>query len=113
MCLIIFVATLTPTHFEGVAIDFIYLGVWLGLFWVERLKFFYSRGFLYSCLYFSLYSRLHSWSWLSDIMDVVRAVKQYISRMIADAGTGMKLLIMDKDTVSHMFIVYFFNSYFL
>lgn len=32
-------------------------------------------------------------------MDVVRAVKQYISRMVADSGVGMKVLIMDKDTV--------------
>ena len=35
-------------------------------------------------------------------MDVVRGVKQYVSRMIADAGTGMKVLIMDKETVKNL-----------
>ena len=35
-------------------------------------------------------------------MDVVRGVKQYVSRMIAEAGTGMKVLIMDKETVKNI-----------
>ena len=43
------------------------------------------------------------------IMDVVRATKQYISRMIADAGVGMKTLIMDKETVSRKDWLYYFN----
>lgn len=42
-------------------------------------------------------------------MDVVRATKQYISRMIADAGVGMKTLIMDKETVSRKDWLYYFN----
>lgn len=33
-------------------------------------------------------------------MNVVLAVKQYISRMIGDSGAGMKVLLMDKETVS-------------
>jgi hypothetical protein len=33
-------------------------------------------------------------------MNVVFAVKQYISKMIEDSGPGMKVLLMDKETVS-------------
>ena len=33
------------------------------------------------------------------IMNVILAVKQYISRMIEDSGPGMKVLLMDKETV--------------
>ena len=33
-------------------------------------------------------------------MNVVLAVKQYISKMIEDSGPGMKILLMDKETVS-------------
>ena len=33
-------------------------------------------------------------------MDVVLGVKQYITRMIKESGAGMKVLLMDKDTVS-------------
>ena len=33
-------------------------------------------------------------------MDVVQGVKQYISRMIKESGAGMKVLLMDKETVS-------------
>ena len=33
-------------------------------------------------------------------MDVVLGVKQYITRMIKDSGAGMKVLLMDKETVS-------------
>ena len=32
-------------------------------------------------------------------MDVVTAVKSYIQRMISDSGAGMKVLLMDKETV--------------
>ena len=32
-------------------------------------------------------------------MNVIVAVKQYITKMIDDAGEGMKVLLMDKDTV--------------
>jgi hypothetical protein len=33
-------------------------------------------------------------------MDVVQGVKQYITRMIKESGAGMKVLLMDKETVS-------------
>ena len=33
-------------------------------------------------------------------MNVVFAVKQYIAKMIEDSGAGMKVLLMDKETVS-------------
>lgn len=32
-------------------------------------------------------------------MNVVLAVKQYINAMIRDSGPGMKVLLMDKETV--------------
>ena len=32
-------------------------------------------------------------------MNVILAVKQYISKMITESGPGMKVLLMDKDTV--------------
>ena len=37
-------------------------------------------------------------------MDVVQGVKQYITRMIKESGAGMKVLLMDKQTVSHVLI---------
>lgn len=33
-------------------------------------------------------------------MNVILAVKQYVTKMIADSGQGMKVLLMDKETVS-------------
>ena len=33
-------------------------------------------------------------------MNVILAVKNYISKMIDDSGPGMKVLLMDKETVS-------------
>lgn len=33
-------------------------------------------------------------------MNVIVAVKQYITKMIDDVGPGMKVLLMDKETVS-------------
>ena len=36
-------------------------------------------------------------------MDVVLGVKQYITRMIKESGAGMKVLLMDKETVSSKF----------
>ena len=32
-------------------------------------------------------------------MNVVQGVKQYITRMIKESGAGMKVLLMDKETV--------------
>ena len=33
-------------------------------------------------------------------MNVVLAVKQYVAKMIEESGPGMKVLLMDKETVS-------------
>lgn len=33
-------------------------------------------------------------------MDVITAVKLYINKMTTESGPGMKILLMDKDTVS-------------
>lgn len=33
-------------------------------------------------------------------MNVTLAVKQYVSKMIESSGPGMKVLLMDKETVS-------------
>ncbi len=35
-------------------------------------------------------------------MNVTLAVKQYISQMIESCGPGMKVLLMDKETVSEL-----------
>ena len=34
-------------------------------------------------------------------MNVILAIKQYISKMIEESGPGMKVLLMDKETVRH------------
>jgi len=34
-------------------------------------------------------------------MNVILAVKQYVSKMIDESGPGMKVLLMDKETVSY------------
>lgn len=39
-------------------------------------------------------------------MDVILAIKQYITKMIDDAGSGMKVLLMDKDTTGIVSMVY-------
>ncbi|XP_077776319.1 vacuolar protein sorting-associated protein 45 isoform X3 [Podarcis muralis] len=39
-------------------------------------------------------------------MNVVFAVKQYIAKMIEESGTGMKVLLMDKETTSIVSMVY-------
>ena len=36
-------------------------------------------------------------------MNVIIAVKQYITKMIDDSGPGMKVLLMDKETVCHCY----------
>lgn len=35
-----------------------------------------------------------------DKMNVTLAVKQYVTKMIESSGPGMKVLLMDKETVS-------------
>ena len=35
-------------------------------------------------------------------MNVIVAVKQYITKMIDDSGPGMKVLLMDKETVCQL-----------
>jgi len=39
-------------------------------------------------------------------MDVVLAVKKYVSKMITDSGGGMKVLLMDKETTGIVSVVY-------
>lgn len=39
-------------------------------------------------------------------MDVIKAVKLYIEKMTSESGPGMKILLMDKDTVR---IYYYFD----
>lgn len=39
-------------------------------------------------------------------MNVILAVKQYISRMIEESGPGMKVLLMDRETISIVSMVY-------
>ncbi len=39
-------------------------------------------------------------------MDVVVAVKQYITRMIKESGAGMKVLLMDKQTVKQILLTF-------
>jgi len=36
-------------------------------------------------------------------MDVVLGVKQYINKMIKESGAGMKVLLMDRETVRARF----------
>ena len=47
-------------------------------------------------------------------MNLSQAVKQYVTQMIKDSGAGMKVLVMDKETVSFPFSLYvsvFFMSF--
>jgi vacuolar protein sorting-associated protein 45 len=32
-------------------------------------------------------------------MNTITAVKQYVTKMVEDSGSGMKVLLMDKETV--------------
>lgn len=41
-------------------------------------------------------------------MDLIQAVKMYIIKMTEDCGPGMKVLLMDKTTVSMLYILYAF-----
>ena len=36
---------------------------------------------------------------IKNIMNTITAVKQYVSKMVEDSGSGMKVLLMDKETV--------------
>lgn len=38
-------------------------------------------------------------------MNVIKAVQLYIDKMIEEAGSGMKILLMDQDTVSFSALV--------
>lgn len=42
-------------------------------------------------------------------MDVVLAIRMYISRMIDESGPGMKVLLMDKETVVFLLFLFFFK----
>ncbi|XP_020600895.1 vacuolar protein sorting-associated protein 45-like [Orbicella faveolata] len=39
-------------------------------------------------------------------MNVILAVKQYVTKMIEDSGPGMKVLLMDKETTGIVSMVY-------
>ncbi|XP_033123996.1 vacuolar protein sorting-associated protein 45-like [Anneissia japonica] len=39
-------------------------------------------------------------------MNVVLAVKQYIAKMVEESGPGMKVLLMDRETISFVSMVY-------
>lgn len=41
-------------------------------------------------------------------MDVILAVKLYINKMTNESGPGMKIILMDKDTVIEM--IFFCNN---
>ncbi|MEQ2202182.1 hypothetical protein XENOCAPTIV_026407, partial [Xenoophorus captivus] len=41
------------------------------------------------------------------IMNVTLAVKQYISKMIENSGPGMKVLLMDKETVRTCCLIHY------
>ena len=45
--------------------------------------------------------------WATVAMDVVQGVKQYITRMIKESGAGMKVLLMDKETVSQTLFLWY------
>lgn len=38
-------------------------------------------------------------------MNVIRAVQLYLEKMISEAGPGMKMLMMDRETVSPMMMM--------
>lgn len=42
-------------------------------------------------------------------MDVITAIKLYINKMTNESGPGMKILLMDKETVCNFW--YKFNQY--
>ena len=50
-------------------------------------------------------------------MNIITAVKNYITKMTEESGPGMKVLLLDKQTVSHYFLIYikkiFINSNFI
>lgn len=44
-------------------------------------------------------------------MDVIAAVKFYVNRMVEEVGVGMKVLLMDKETVSHIVVCHLLIKY--
>lgn len=46
-------------------------------------------------------------------MNVVQAVKMYITKMTEESGPGMKVILMDKETVSRILSNYFSRDLFL
>lgn len=48
---------------------------------------------------FGLFCQLKFLSSFSGKMNVIKAVQLYIDKMIEEAGPGMKILLMDKETV--------------
>jgi hypothetical protein len=43
-------------------------------------------------------------------MNIVQSVRMYITKMCDESGPGMKLLLMDKETVSFVVLVFNFKS---
>ena len=39
-------------------------------------------------------------------MNTITAVKQYVTKMVEDSGNGMKVLLLDKETVSAKFSIF-------
>lgn len=37
-------------------------------------------------------------------MDLLLAVRMYVNKMIAESGPGMKVLLMDKETVGNLLV---------
>lgn len=64
--------------------------VWL--ITISVSKFVASWSFLFFCKSF----------WKIEKMNVISAVKLYIEKMANEAGPGLKILLMDKETVSNM-----------
>lgn len=44
-------------------------------------------------------------------MNVIQAVKLYITKMTEESGPGMKVIVMDKETVSYSPIIQGFTLY--
>uniref|UniRef100_A0A670JWG8 Vacuolar protein sorting-associated protein 45 n=1 Tax=Podarcis muralis TaxID=64176 RepID=A0A670JWG8_PODMU len=61
-----------------------------------------KRGILFSCISLQNIKGFAP----GGKMNVVFAVKQYIAKMIEESGTGMKVLLMDKETTSIVSMVY-------
>lgn len=46
-------------------------------------------------------------------MNVIKAIQLYIDKMIEEAGPGMKILLMDRETVSEIALICLFIDFYL